>query len=117
MHSRINHKFNLKGPSDSASYLLIIRINGHDNFMFRCLIKEDLMKTLFIVLSLMFAMVSCNKDAKTEYKEQRMEANKDYREDMKDVQKDKSEAIQDRNEELQDANKEFRDEKRDEAED
>jgi epoxyqueuosine reductase QueG len=73
-------------------------------------IKEDLMKTLLIILSLMFAMVACNKsanEAKTEYKHERQEAEKDYRDDMKDVQKESQEAIDDRNEEIQDARKDL----------
>lgn len=72
------------------------------------------MKTLLIALSLMVTMVACNKDAKTEYNEQRQEANKEYREDMKDVRENAQEATQERNEEIHDAKKDLREEQTEE---
>lgn len=71
------------------------------------------MKTFLIALSLMITMVACNKNPKTEYKQERQEANKEYREDMRDVRKDAQKAQEDRNEELMDAKKELRKEQED----
>ena len=73
------------------------------------------MKFLFIIMSLSFALVACNKDAKTEYKQERMEANKEYRDDMKDVHKDAKKIEAERADDLEDARHDLRKEQIDES--
>lgn len=75
------------------------------------------MKTLLIAFSLMLTMVACNKDAKTEYNQQREEANQDFREEMRDVNRKAQEAKDDHRKEINDAKKDLQEERHDEMHD
>ncbi len=76
------------------------------------------MKTLLIAASLMLTVVACNnsKDAQTEFKEQRMEANKEYNEEVQGTQEDIQEARQERAEDLGDAREDLNEAQREEVE-
>lgn len=65
------------------------------------------MRYLFIVMSLMFAMVACSKHPERKFQEERMEAKKEYKDDMRDIQKEQLKATQKRDEKIDKAKKDL----------
>jgi DNA-binding cell septation regulator SpoVG len=82
--------------------------------------KEESMKILLMALPLMFIAISCNnKDAGTEFKQQKEEVNKEYRESVQDASQQRSEEIGDaaeeRSEELEGAREDLKEHQKEEA--
>ncbi|MES2526625.1 MAG: hypothetical protein V4598_06035 [Bdellovibrionota bacterium] len=72
------------------------------------------MKTLLCAFALMLTMVACNKDAKTEYAEERQEANREFNDEVRENQVDIQEAADERAEHLNEAGEDLREEQTEE---